>query len=50
MTVENENNYRCTSYLVYKVLFFKFFIISYGIIIHLVYHKYVNRIKYDLPC
>ena len=47
--VENENNSRCTSYLVYKVLFFIFFIISCGIIICFVYHKYVNRIKYDLP-
>ena len=49
ITVENENNSRCTSYLVYKVLFFIFFIISCGIIIYFVYHKYVNRIKYDLP-
>ena len=49
ITVENENNSRCTSYLVYKVLFFIFFIISFGIIIYFVYQKYVNRIKYDLP-
>ena len=49
ITVENENNSRCTSYLVYKVLFFIFFIISCGIIIYFVYHKYVNRIKYNLP-
>ena len=34
ITVENENNSRCTSYLVYKVLFFIFFIISCGIIIY----------------
>ena len=49
ITVENENNSRCTSYLVCKVLFFIFFIISCGIIIYFVYHKYVNRIKYNLP-
>ena len=49
ITVENENNSRCTSYLVYKVLFSIFFIINCGIIIYFVYHKYVNRIKHDLP-
>ena len=49
ITVENENNSRCTSCLVYKVLFFIFFIINCGIIIYFVYHKYVNHIKYDLP-
>ena len=49
ITVENKNNSRCTSYLVCKVLFFIFFIISCGIIIYFVYHKYVNSIKYDLP-
>ena len=49
ITVENKNNSRCTSYLVYKVLFFIFFIISCGIIIYFVYHKYVNRVKYDIP-
>ena len=48
ITVKNENNSRCTSYLVYKVLFFIFFIISCGIIIYFVYYKYVNRIKHDL--
>ena len=37
ITVENENNSRCTSYLVYKVLFFIFFIINCGIIIYFVY-------------
>ena len=47
--VENENNSRCTSYLVYKVLFFIFFIINGGLIIYFVYHKYVNSIKHDLP-
>ena len=45
ITVENENNSRCTSYLVYKVLFFIFFIINRGIMIYFVYHKYVNHIK-----
>ena len=49
ITVENVNNSRCTPYLVYKVLFFIFFIIGCGIIIYFVYHKYVNRIKYNLP-
>ena len=49
ITVKNENNSRCTSCLVYKVLFFTFFIISCGTIIYIVYHGYVNRIKYDLP-
>ena len=53
ITVENENTGRCNSYIVYKMLFwifFIFFIIGSGIIIYFVYHKYVNRIKYDLPC
>ena len=49
ITVENENKGRCSSYVVYKVLFFISFIIICGIIIYIVYHKYVNRIKYDLP-
>ena len=49
ITVENEHNTRCTSYLVSKVLFFIFFIISCGIIVYFVYHKYVNHIKCDLP-
>ena len=49
ITVENENNFRCTIYLVYRVLFFIFFIISCGIVIYFVYHKYVNHINYNLP-
>ena len=49
ITVENKNNSRCNSYVVYKVLFFIFFIISSGIIIYFVYHKYVDCIEYDLP-
>ena len=52
ITVENKNNSRCTSYDVYKMLFwifFIFFIISSRIIIYFVYLKYVNRIKYNLP-
>ena len=52
VTVGNENNSRCTSYVIYKVLFWIFlifFIISFGIIIYFVYYKYVNHIKYDLP-
>ena len=48
ITVENEKNGRYTSYLVYKVLFFIFFIINCGIIVYFVYHKYVNHIKYNL--
>ena len=49
---ENENKDKCNSYVVYKVLFwifFIFFIISIGIGIYFVYHKYVNHNKYDLP-
>ena len=49
ITVENENNSRYTSYLVYKVLFLIFFIINCGIIVYFVYHKYISRIKYNLP-
>ena len=49
ITVENENNSRCNSYVVYKVLFLTFFIIIIVIQIYFVYHKYVNRIKFDLP-
>ena len=49
ITVENENNSRCNSYVVYKVLFLIFFIIIIVIQIYFVYHKYVNRIKFDLP-
>ena len=52
MTVNNENKDRYSFYTVYRILFwmfFIFFIISSKIIIYFVYHKYVNRIKYDLP-
>ena len=49
ITIKNETNSRCTSYLVYKVLFWIFFVIRCGTIICIVYHVYVNRIKYDLP-
>ena len=49
ITVENENKSRWTSYLVYKVLFFIFFIMNNGIIIYFVYHKYAYCIKYALP-
>ena len=47
----HENNDRCNSHLVYKALFwtfFIFFIINLGIGIYFVYRKYVNR-KYDSP-
>ena len=46
---ENENKDKCNSYVVYKVLFFTFFIISIGIGIYFVYRKYVIRNKYNLP-
>ena len=49
ITVENKNNGRCRSYVVYKVLFGIFFVISCGTIIYFVYHVYVNRFKYNLP-
>ena len=43
---------RCNSYVVYRALFWTFFIfslISIGISIYFVYHNYVNGNKYDLP-
>ena len=43
---------RCNSYVVYRASsgeFFIFFLISIGISIYFVYHKYVIRNKYDLP-
>ena len=43
---------RCNSYVVYRALFwtfFIFFLISIGISIYFVYHNYVIRNKYDLP-
>ena len=49
VTVENKNNDRCRSYVVYKVLFAIFFMINIVIIIYFVYHKYVDRNKYDSP-
>ena len=52
ITVENENKDRCSFSIVYKVLFwifFIFFIINSGIIIYFVYHKYVDCNKYDIP-
>ena len=49
INVENKNNDRCRSCVVYKVLFWIFFVISCGTIIYVVYHVYVNRIKYNLP-
>ena len=53
IAVENKNNDRCRSDVLYKVLFgifFTFFIINRAIIVYFVYLKYVNRIKYNLPC
>ena len=49
VTVENKNNDRRCSYVVYMVLFVIFFMINIVIIIYFVYHKYVDRNKYDLP-
>ena len=46
ITVENENNGRCTSFVVYKVLFFIFFLIIIVIGIYFVYCKHVNRNKW----
>ena len=43
---------KCNSYVVYKVLFwifFIFFIINFGSGIYFVYRNYVNRNKYELP-
>ena len=45
----NKDDDRCCSYVVYKVLFWKLFVISFGTIIYNVCHVYVNRIKYNLP-
>ena len=48
----DENKDRCNSYVIYKALFwtfFIFFLISIGISIYFVYRNYVNRNKYDLP-
>ena len=44
ITVGNENNGRCNSYVVYKVLFCIFFIISRGIGIYFVYHNHVDML------
>ena len=49
ITIENKKNDRCCSCVVYKVLFWIFFVISCGTIIYTGYHVYVNRIKYNLP-
>ena len=43
---KNENKDQCSSYLVYKVLlwiFFIFFVINTGISIYFTYYKYMNR-------
>ena len=45
ITVENKNNDRCRSYVVYKVLFWIFFVIDCETIIYIVYYVYANRIK-----
>ena len=46
---ENENKYSFhIVYIVYIVLFSKILAISIGIGIYFVYHKYMNRNRYDL--
>ena len=49
VTVENKNNDRCRSNVVYMVLFWIFFVISCGTIICIVYYGHVNRINYNFP-
>ena len=49
---KNEIKDKCDSYVVYKALFwtfFIFFIINLGISIYFVYRKYVNHNIYELP-
>ena len=48
----DKNEKKCNSYVVYKVLFWTFFIfftINFGIGIYFVYCNYVNCNKYELP-
>ena len=48
----DENKDRCNSYVIYKALFwtfFIFFIINFGIGIYFVYDHYVNHNKFELP-
>ena len=48
----DKSDDRYNSYIVYRALFWLFFIFSLtsiGISIYFVYHNYVNRNKYDLP-
>ena len=46
---KNENKNKCNYYIIYKVLFCKFFIISIVIGIYFVHLKYVNHNNNDLP-
>ena len=46
---ENDNKHKYSFFVVYIVLFSIIFTINIGIGIYFVYHKYVNRNKYDLP-
>ena len=41
----DKNKDKCSSCILYIVLFSIFFIINVGIAAHFVYHKYVNRNK-----
>ena len=48
----DKNEDRCISYVVYRALFWKFFIFvsfSFGVSIYFVYQNYVNCNKYGLP-
>ena len=48
----DKSDDRCNSYIVYRALFWLFFIFSLTSIrisIYFAYHNYVNRNKYDLP-
>ena len=47
--LEECTNDRCRSFVVYKVLFWITFVIACGTVIYIVYHVYVNCIKYNLP-
>ena len=42
---ENGNKYKCSSCILYIVLFSVFFIIDFGIGAYFVYYKYMNRNK-----
>ena len=43
--VENENKHKCSSCMLYIVLFSIIFTINFGIATYYVYYKYMNRDK-----